>query len=262
MKKSSVGLVGLAVMGANLARNIASRGFDISVYNRSPEKTKEFIDSHGNAHLFPFYDIRSFVESLESPRNIIVFVQAGKPVDMVIDELLPHLSADDCIIDCGNSHYRDTIRRGGYCAEKGIRFMGCGVSGGEEGALLGPSIMPGGDRKDYDRMSAIFEAIAARDFDDRPCVTHVGPDGAGHFVKMVHNGIEYAVMQMMAEGYDSLRKLYRLSAPEIASVFEAFSHGKLDSYLFDIAVEVLKKEDEFENSEYLVDSILDVAGQK
>lgn len=263
MKKAQIGLIGLAVMGANLARNIASKDFDIIVYNRTKEKTAEFIKQYGNAHLSgEMQDLSNFVASIERPRKIIIMVQAGKPVDAVIEELLPYLDADDCIIDCGNSYYRDTIRREAYLAPKSIHFVGCGVSGGEEGALHGPSIMPGGSKENYVRLRPILEAIAARDFNGQACVTHIGTGASGHFVKMVHNGIEYAVMQIMAESYDALRKLYGLSAPGIADIFEDYSKGKLGSYLFDISLKVLRKEDEFKKGESLVDYILDRAGQK
>lgn len=164
MEQAQIGLIGLAVMGANLARNIASKKFDIVVYNRTTEKTEEFIKQYGNAHLSGKDTLSEFVSSIERPRNIIIMVQAGKPVDAVIEELLPYLDADDCIIDCGNSYYRDTIRRETYLAPKGIHFVGCGVSGGEEGALHGPSIMPGGSSENYARLRPILEAIAARDF--------------------------------------------------------------------------------------------------
>lgn len=174
MKTSQIGLIGLAVMGANLARNIASRKFDIVVYNRTPEKTEDFIKAYGNTHLTGAYDIQELVNSIARPRQIIVMVQAGKPVDAVIEELLPYLDPHDCIIDCGNSYYKDTTRRAQYLESKGIRFMGCGVSGGEEGALHGPSIMPGGTSEDYVRLSPIFSAIAARDFSGGACVTHIG----------------------------------------------------------------------------------------
>ncbi len=263
MKTAQIGLVGLAVMWANLARNIASRGIDISVYNRTQERTESFIQKFGNDHLFAeSYAMADFVASIERPRNVIVMVQAGKPVDMVIEELSQYLESGDCIIDCWNSFYRDTIRREALLATKGIRFVGCGISGGEEGALKGPSIMPGGNAENYERVRPIFEKIAARDFKGNPCVTHVGTGASWHFVKMVHNGIEYAVMQIMAEAYDALRKLYRLSAPEIADIFEGYSQEKLDSYLFDISLSVLRKTDDLRPGQFLIDSILDSAGQK
>lgn len=262
MKQNTIGLIGLAVMGANLARNIASKGFDIVVYNRTTEKTEEFTEQYGNEHLSGAFSISDFVASIARPRKIIVMVQAGKPVDAIIEELLPYLDADDCIVDCGNSYYRDTIRREAYLSPKGIRFIGSGVSGGEEGALHGPSIMPGGSTEDYAKIRPIFEAIAARDFSGGACVTHIGTGASGHFVKMVHNGIEYAVMQIMAEAYDILRKIYGLSAPGIAEIFEEYSKGKLGSYLFDISLPILRKQDAFQADSYLIDHILDSAGQK
>lgn len=259
MDKSKIGLIGLGVMGSSLARNIASKGFPITVYNRSFEKTQEFLDQHGTEKLKGAETVAELLEQLEIPRKIILMVPAGDPVDQVIAEIGPFLSKDDIIIDAGNSYFRDTQRRHEELKKEGLRFLGLGVSGGEEGALKGPSLMPGGDLETYEELKEVFEAIAARDFSGNPCVTYVGDNGAGHYVKMVHNGIEYAVMQIMAEGYDLLRKIYDLKAPEIADVFKKYNQGKLKSYLFEIASEVLSKKD---GQGYLIDQILDKASQK
>ncbi len=263
MEKSNVGLIGLAVMGANLARNIASRGFSTLVYNRTPKRTEDFITEFGSASLEgETGSIADFVTRLERPRKIIVMVQAGTPVDAVLDELLPHLEEGDTVVDCGNSYYPDTVRREKRLSELGFAFLGCGVSGGEEGALNGPSLMPGGNREAYARLKPILDAVAARDFDGGGCVTYVGAGASGHFVKMVHNGIEYAVMQIMAEAYDVLRKAYGKSAPEIADIFERYAAGDLGSYLFDISVTVLRTKDDLVTGANLVDNVLDRAGQK
>lgn len=261
MPKADVGLIGLAVMGKNLARNIAGKNFHVVVFNRTTEKTEEFIKEFGGKNLSGSKTLKEFVSKLECPRKIILMVQAGPSVDEVIKNLLPLLDKNDIVIDCGNSHYLDTKRRFVELSGRGINFVGCGVSGGEEGALKGPSIMPGGDKNSYAKLKNIFEKIAAKDFSKKPCVTHVGPNGAGHFVKMVHNGIEYGVMQIIAEGYDILRSVYKLRPSEIAKIFESYNKGKLKSYLFEIAEKVLSKEDEFKKG-YLVDHILDKASQK
>lgn len=261
MKSARIGLIGLAVMGANLARNIARNQFATVVYNRTTEKTDQFIAEHGNEYLFGSNTLEEFVQSIEKPRTIIIMVKAGPAVDTVIDQLVPLLDAGDLIIDCGNTHYPDTERRFTQLTEKGFRFMGCGVSGGEEGALNGPSLMPGGEKSDYDGLKDVFEKIAARDFSGGDCVTFIGERGAGHYVKMVHNGIEYAVMEIMAEAYDLLRSLYGLSAGDIADIFKQFNAGKLNSYLFEIAGDVLSQRDDLGDG-FLVDSILDAAAQK
>jgi 6-phosphogluconate dehydrogenase len=261
MSKADIGLIGLAVMGANLARNIASRGFNTVVFNRTTEKMTNYIQDFGNDHLFGKETLEEFVESIEAPRKIIIMVKAGAPVDAVINQLIPLLDEGDMIIDCGNSNYRDTIRRSEELNEKGLRFVGCGVSGGEEGALKGPSLMPGGSPESWEYLKPIWEAIAAKDFDGGPCVTHIGEGGAGHYVKMVHNGIEYGIMQMIAEAYDLLKKMYGMSPEEIADVFAEYNKGRLESFLFEIAEPVLRRKDE-ETGEYLIDIILDKAGQK
>ncbi len=259
--KNEIGLIGLAVMGANLARNIAGRQHRIVVYNRTTEKTKEFIDEYGNEYLSAATNFKEFVASIARPRKIIIMVKAGTAVDAVINQLIPHLDKNDIIIDCGNSNYLDTKKRFEELKKKNMVFIGCGVSGGEEGALNGPSLMPGGTEKSWQSIKPIFEKIAAKDFGGKACVTYIGDNGAGHYVKMVHNGIEYGVMQMMAEAYELLRSVYRLKAPQIADIFEKYNRGKLKSYLFEISVEVLRRKDTFQKG-YLIDHILDKAGQK
>jgi 6-phosphogluconate dehydrogenase len=260
MPKNHIAMIGLAVMGANLARNIASRGYSVAVYNRTKEVTEEFARNY-QENLNPYYSLRELVDSLERPRTVMIMVKAGKPVDAVIDELIPSLEVWDIIIDCGNSHYQDTIRREKSLREKGFRFVGCGVSGGEEWALHGPSIMPGCEEGVYAHISPILESIAARDFSWGACVTHTGPDGAWHYVKMVHNGIEYAVMQMIAEAYEVYRKSYGLRAPEIGKIFEKYNTGVLDSYLIEITGKVLARKDNLTDRP-LVDIILDRAWAK
>lgn len=257
---SNLGLIGLAVMGANLARNIADKGFSVSVYNRTYDRTRAFMQEYGQSKLRAYEQLADFIISLSQPRAIIMMIQAGA-VDEQIRQLLPLLEAGDMLIDCGNSDYRDTARRSRELSSLGIYFFGCGVSGGEEGALHGPSLMPGGDKIVYERLSPVFRAIAASDFHGRPCVSYMGGEGAGHFVKMVHNGIEYAMMQMMSEVWLLLADFYQLEAPEIADIFADFQKGRLESFLFETAVRVLRQKDEFQLG-YAIDYILDVAAQK
>ncbi|MBC8090456.1 MAG: NADP-dependent phosphogluconate dehydrogenase [Pseudonocardia sp.] len=248
-------------MGANLARNIARRGVPIAVHNRTTAKTKEFIEAYGEEGAFTAAEsLEDFVAALEKPRRIIVMVKAGKPVDGVISELTPLLDEGDIIIDAGNSHFPDTVRRTEECAANGLRFMGIGVSGGEEGALLGPSIMPGGDESAYAEVEEILTSIAAV-VDGTPCCVHVGPGGAGHYVKMVHNGIEYADIQLIAEAYDLLTHVGGLDAPAIGKIFEEWNSGDLESFLCEITAKVLAKTDE-KSGGPLVDVIVDQAEQK
>ncbi len=261
MTMSKVGLIGLAVMGANLSRNIASRDIPIVVYNRTSEKMNDFIAQFGNEYLSGKETLEDFIQDIEKPRKVIILVKAGAAVDAVIAQLVPLLDKGDTLIDCGNSNYRDTIRRTNELQEKGFHFVGCGVSGGEVGALQGPSIMPGGSPESWESMKKIWQAIAARDFEDGPCVTHVGEGGSGHYVKMVHNGIEYAVMQMISEAYDLLKRMYGLKPNQIADIFTQFQEGRLNSYLFEITPQVLRRKDD-ESDAYLIDVILDKAGQK
>ncbi len=259
--QSRIGVTGLAVMGANLARNIAGRGVPVAVHNRTTARMKEFVEEHGAEGTFTGAEsLEDFVAALEKPRRIIVMVKAGKPVDAVIEELTPLLEKDDIIIDAGNSFFHDTRRRTDECAQNGLRFMGIGVSGGEEGALHGPSIMPGGEASAYAEVEEILTTIAAQ-VDGTPCCVHVGADGAGHYVKMVHNGIEYADIQLIAEAYDLLTKVAGLDAPAIGKIFEEWNSGDLESYLCEITAKVLAKTDE-KTGGPLVDVILDQAEQK
>jgi 6-phosphogluconate dehydrogenase len=258
---SQIGVTGLAVMGANLARNIARRGVPTAVHNRTAAKTREFMSEYGSEGDFTAAEsLEEFVSALERPRRIIVMVKAGAPVDGVISDLAPLLEDDDIVIDAGNSHFADTRRRTAECRERGLRFIGTGVSGGEEGALLGPSIMPGGERAAYGEVEEVFTTIAAQ-VDGEPCCAYVGPDGAGHYVKMVHNGIEYADMQLIAEAYDVLRYGIGLDVPTIAGIFEDWNSGDLESFLIEITGIVLRKTDSG-TGEPLVDAIVDQAEQK
>jgi 6-phosphogluconate dehydrogenase len=260
-RKADIGVTGLAVMGRNLARNLARHGHVVSLHNRSPERTRSLVKEHGDEGTFvPSESMTDFVASLARPRAIIVMVKAGEATDAVINELVPLLDQGDIVIDCGNAHYLDTRRREAALRTRGLHFVGCGVSGGEEGALHGPSIMPGGSAESYAKLGPIFESIAAQ-VDGTPCCTHVGPDGAGHFVKMVHNGIEYADMQLIAEAYDLLRAGLGGPAPEIASIFRTWNEGDLDSFLIQITAEVLAHVDA-ETGRPFVDIVLDQAEQK
>ncbi len=258
---ADIGVTGLAVMGRNLARNLARHGHVVALHNRSPERTRSLVAEHGDEGTFlPSESMKEFVASLSQPRAIIVMVKAGQPTDAVIDELVPLLDEGDIVIDCGNAHYMDTRRREAALREHGLHFVGCGVSGGEEGALRGPSIMPGGSPESYAKLGPIFESIAAQ-VDGTPCCTHVGPDGAGHFVKMVHNGIEYADMQLIAEAYDLLRAGLGAPAPRIAEIFRTWNEGDLDSFLIQITAEVLAHTDAGTGRPF-VDIVLDQAEQK
>ncbi len=256
------GLTGLATMGANLARNVAHHGIPVAVHNRTTSRMQTFMDEHGSEGPLNGYETtEEWVSALQPPRVLMSMVQAGAATDAVIDEIAPHLERGDILIDGGNANFRDTQRRHAKLDERGIHFLGVGVSGGEEGALNGPSIMPGGDREPYDEsVKPIFEAIAA-DVDGTPCCTYVGPDGAGHYVKMVHNGIEYADMQLIAESYDLLRHAAGLEVPAIAEQFERWNESELESFLIEITARVLSKTDE-QTGKPLVDVILDAAEQK
>jgi 6-phosphogluconate dehydrogenase len=248
-------------MGRNLARNLARHGYPVAVHNRSADRTRSLIAEHGHEGEFlPSESMADFVASLARPRAVIVMVKAGGPTDAVIDELIPLLDADDIIIDCGNAHFADTRRREETLRAQGLHFVGTGVSGGEEGALNGPSIMPGGSVEAYAKLGPIFESIAAQ-VDGAPCCTHVGPDGAGHFVKMVHNGIEYADMQLIAEAYDLLRQGLSASPEELAGIFRTWNDGDLESFLIEITADVLGHTDA-ETGKPFVDVVLDQAEQK
>jgi 6-phosphogluconate dehydrogenase len=258
---AQIGVTGLAVMGRNLARNLARHGFRVALHNRSPERTRSLVADHGDEGTFiPSESIEDFVASLERPRAIIIMVKAGGPTDAVIDELTPHLDEGDIIIDCGNAHYADTRRREAALKEQGFHFVGCGVSGGEEGALNGPSIMPGGSPESYEKLGPMFERIAAQ-VNGEPCCVHIGPDGAGHFVKMVHNGIEYADMQLIAEAYDLLREGLSATPAEIADIFRTWNSGDLESFLIEITADVLAHVDAGTGKPF-IDVVLDRAEQK
>lgn len=260
-KLSDIGLVGLGVMGENLALNIERNGFKISIFNRSHSKVVEFVEGRGKGkNVVGCPDEKSFVESIAKPRKIILLVKAGDAVDQTIDKLKPYLEKGDIIIDGGNSHFTDTMKREKALAAEGLKFVGSGVSGGEEGALWGPSLMPGGDLEAYKQVQPIWEAIAAK-VENSPCVTYLGPDGAGHFVKMVHNGIEYGDMQLIAEIFDVLKRVLGMSTPDMASVFDTWNKGLLDSFLIEITAQILTVIDP-ETKKPLVDLILDKAGQK
>src|SRR3954471_13869705 len=243
MADATIGVTGLAVMGRNLARNLARHGHTVALHNRTHSRTESLVEKHGDEGTFvPSESLADFVASLKKPRAIIIMVKAGDPTDAVIDELVPLLDEGDIVVDCGNAHYADTRRREAALREHGLHFVGCGVSGGEEGALKGPSIMPGGSAESYEKLGPIFESIAAV-VDDTPCCVHVGPDGAGHFVKMVHNGIEYADMQLIAEAYDLLRAGLGASSAEVGEIFSAWNEGDLESFLIEISAAVLAQKD-------------------
>lgn len=262
MSKQNIGVVGMAVMGKNLALNIESRGYSVSIFNRTAARTEEVIKEHDDKNLVATYTIEDFVGSLEKPRKIMLMVQAGKATDLTIQSLLPHLDKGDILIDGGNTFYKDTIRRNEELANSGINFIGTGVSGGEEGALKGPAIMPGGQKEAYELVAPIFEQIAAiAEEDGQPCVTYIGPNGAGHYVKMAHNGIEYGDMQLIAESYDIMTRLLGLSVEEVAEIFADWNKGELDSYLMEITADILTRKDE-ETGKPIVDVILDAAGNK
>jgi 6-phosphogluconate dehydrogenase len=258
---AQIGVTGLAVMGRNLARNLARHGHTVALHNRSPERTRSLVEQHGDEGKFvPSESMPDFVASLERPRAIIIMVQAGGPTDSVIQELVPLLDEGDIVIDCGNAHFTDTRRREAELRAHGLHFVGCGVSGGEEGALNGPSIMPGGSAESYEKLGPIFESIAAQ-VDGTPCCVHVGPDGAGHFVKMVHNGIEYADMQLIAEAYDLLRAALGATPAELGEIFRTWNEGDLDSFLINITAEVLSHVDA-DTGKAFVDVVADQAEQK
>ena len=261
MSKQQIGVVGMAVMGRNLALNIESRGYSVSIFNRSSSKTDEVIALHPDKKLVPTYTVEEFVASLEKPRRILLMVKAGEATDKTIQSLLPYLDKGDILIDGGNTFFKDTMRRNEMLANSGINFIGTGVSGGEEGALKGPAIMPGGQKDAYDLVAPILEEIAAKADDGAPCVTYVGPNGAGHYVKMVHNGIEYGDMQLIAESYDILRRVGGLTVEETAEVFKSWNTGELDSYLIEITADILTKKDP-ETGKPMVEVIMDTAGNK
>ena len=258
---ADIGVTGMAVMGSNLARNFARNGFKVAIHNRSVGKTEKVIADHGtDGEFYPSESMADFVASLQKPRVAIIMVKAGGPTDAVIDELAGLMDSGDIIVDAGNALFTDTRRREAALREKGLHFVGAGVSGGEEGALNGPSIMPGGTKESYDRLGPMFEKISAH-VDGVPCCTHVGADGAGHFVKMVHNGIEYADMQVISEAYDMMSKALGMGASEIGDVFAEWNKGDLESFLIEITAEVLHHTDQTSGKPF-VDVILDQAAQK
>jgi 6-phosphogluconate dehydrogenase len=260
-QSADIGLIGLAVMGENLVLNIESRGFTVAVHNRTLEKVDHFLRGRAQGkQILGARSIEELVALLKPPRKVMVMVKAGKPVDDFIELLIPHLDPGDIVIDGGNSHFPDSIRRTKYLESKGLLFIGTGVSGGEEGALRGPSIMPGGSRAAWEHVKPIFQAIAAKVADGTPCCDWVGDNGAGHFVKMVHNGIEYGDMQLICEAYQIMKDLLGMSAAEMHEVFKEWNRGELDSYLIEITRDILAFKDE--DGQPLVDKILDTAGQK
>lgn len=257
---NTIGVIGLGVMGSNIALNMANKGEQVAVYNYTRDLTDKLLQKIEGQALTPYYEIEEFVQALEKPRKIFLMVTAGNAIDSVIQSVVPFLEKGDVIMDGGNSHYKDTERRYDELKALEIGYLGIGISGGEVGALTGPSIMPGGDQEVYNKVAPILTKIAAQ-VNDTPCCTYIGPKGAGHFVKMVHNGIEYADMQLIAEAYTFLRKNIGLSVEEIATIFETWNQGELKSYLIEITAEILRKKDEITGLP-LIDMILDKAGQK
>ena len=259
--KADIGLVGLAVMGENLVLNMENHGYRVAVFNRTVERVDQFVNARTKGRkIIGTRSIKELAGALKTPRKVMLMVRAGKPVDEFIELLLPHLEKGDIIIDGGNSHFPDTIRRAKYLESKGLLFIGAGVSGGEEGALTGPSIMPGGSPAAWPHVKPIFQSIAAKVADGTPCCDWVGENGAGHFVKMVHNGIEYGDMQLVCEAYQIMKELLGMSAPEMHEVFTKWNTGILDSYLIEITRDILAYTDS--DGKPLVDKILDAAGQK
>ncbi|MHC4885129.1 MAG: decarboxylating NADP(+)-dependent phosphogluconate dehydrogenase [Planctomycetota bacterium] len=259
--KADIGLIGLAVMGENLVLNMESKGFTVAVYNRTVAKVDTFMEGRGkDKNFIGCHSIEELCANLERPRKVMLLVKAGQPVDDFIEKVIPHLEEGDIIIDGGNSHFPDTIRRTEYVESKGLLYIGSGVSGGEEGALKGPSMMPGGSNAAWEHVKPIFQSVCAQ-IGDEPCCQWVGADGAGHYVKMVHNGIEYGDMQMICEAYNLMKNGLGLNAEELHQVFSQWNEGELDSYLIEITRDIFAQKDE-ETGGYIVDSILDTAGQK
>ncbi|MED0963196.1 NADP-dependent phosphogluconate dehydrogenase [Bacillus paramycoides] len=260
MAKLQIGVVGVGVMGKSLALNFESKGYSVALYDISKEKVNEIIEENRGKNLVGTHMVEEFVNSLESPRKILLMVNAGGITDKAIDSLLPHLDKGDILIDGGNTYFVDTMRRNKRLAEKGIDFIGAGVSGGEEGALKGPSIMPGGQKDAYEKVKDMLENISAK-VNEEPCCSYIGPNGAGHYVKMVHNGIEYGDMQLICEAYFFLKQTLDLTAEEFHEIFAEWNKGELNSYLIEITADIFTKKDE-ETGKPLVDVILDTAGQK
>lgn len=257
---ASFAMIGLGVMGSNLALNIEEHGFTVAVWNREPQTTQRFVEEHAGKKFIAARTLEELVAALEKPRRILLMIKAGAPVDEMLGRLIPLLEAGDVVIDGGNSWFKETQARAKLLRDRGLHFVGSGVSGGEDGARYGPSLMPGGTRESWDAIRDVFEAIAAVS-DSGPCVTYCGPDGAGHFVKMVHNGIEYGDMQLIAEAYEVLRRFGGFAADELADVFDVYNAGDLQSFLIEITAKILRKRDDVTGAP-LVEKILDKAGQK
>lgn len=263
MSKANFGVIGLGVMGKNLTLNIASKGYRVAIYDVDETKAPSLVSQHKEQQLYASANLADFVALQATPRRILLMVPAGQATDQAISALLPHLDKGDILIDGGNTFYKDTIRRSQGLADSGINFIGTGVSGGEKGALEGPSIMPGGQKEAYELVADVLEEISAKAPEDgAPCVTYIGPDGAGHYVKMVHNGIEYGDMQLIAESYDLMQHLLGLSAPEMAEIFAEWNKGELDSYLIEITADILTRKDDEGQDGPIVDYIMDTAANK
>lgn len=260
MALHDIGVVGMAVMGSNLALNMADHGYDVSVYNYTPDLTEQFLKERPHDKITGYFELKDFLASLKRPRKIMLMIMAGAPVDSMLDQLLPLLDTGDIIIDGGNSYFGDTRRRYDRCKEDGIHFYGMGISGGETGARRGPAIMPGGNKETYPEIQPIYEAIAAKAADDKPCCTYIGEDGAGHYVKMVHNGIEYADMQLIAEACLLLKHVGGYDNAAISKIFHEWNQGELKSFLIGIAADIFAEDDEAGGQ--VLDKIVDAAGQK
>lgn len=260
MALHDIGVVGMAVMGSNLALNMADHGYDVSVYNYTPDLTEQFLQERPHEKITGYFELKDFLASLKRPRKVMLMIMAGAPVDSMLDQLLPLLDTGDIIIDGGNSYFGDTRRRYDRCREDGIHFYGMGISGGETGARRGPAIMPGGNKETYPEIQPIYEAIAAKAADGKPCCTYIGEDGAGHYVKMVHNGIEYADMQLIAEAYLLLKYVGSYDNAAISKIFHEWNQGELKSFLIGIAADIFAEDDE--DGGQVLDKIVDAAGQK
>ncbi|HDD64565.1 MAG TPA: NADP-dependent phosphogluconate dehydrogenase, partial [Firmicutes bacterium] len=265
MEKADIGIIGMEVMGKNLSLNFEDKGYTVAVYNRTGAKTKSFAEGPAKGKkIIPTYEIKDFVGALKKPRKIMLMVKVGKPIDDFIEKLLPYLEKGDLIIDGGNSFFKDTIRRNKELTEKGILFIGTGISGGEEGALKGPAIMPGGQFEAYKLVEEMFQKIAAKAYDGQPCVTYIGPNGAGHFVKMVHNGIEYGDMQLIGEVAWFFKNAFNMSSGEIADIMKEWN-GESDilrSYLIEITADCMREKHKENENEYLVDIVGDITRMK
>lgn len=263
MEKAQIGVIGMAVMGKNLALNIERQGYRVAVYDWDSTYTKQAMKDHGDKNFVASYGMKDFVESIEKPRRILMMVKAGAPTDSTIQNVLPYLDKGDVLIDGGNTFFKDTMRRNKELENSGINFIGMGTSGGQKGALNGPSLMPGGQKKAYDLVAPILKQIAAKAPEDgEPCVAYIGPNGAGHYVKMVHNGIEYGDMELIAESYDLMKRVLHMSNAEIAATFDEWRHTELNSYLIDITAEILTRKDDLGTEKDIIDVILDRAGNK